>query len=469
MVLVDGGERIEIELTSHEERPTGRRRDPERWARASDDDDRPDGETSGDGPVGRRRQVAMGVMVGVIALLLGWLLGRSSAPADVAAPAREATTSTAVEVVVGDTIAAVDVDEFLSEGDASGDQPVEDRPFTPIVERGATTTTGSRRPTTIPIAVDERLLGTPLRLVGVEYSAALVEVDLERGTITDFGVRPPVFDGSGLVAGDDWVMATGVTSPTARVVRTDGTESVFELGESWAVLPVPGTNMVWSAAGSPDAAMVFRRTDLSQGVEVPGEIEVPFGSWPVAVDPATGGLIVQVAGRLFSLGLDGVERIGTGELIAASRDQLIVRDCDDLLVCALWTIDRSTGDASQVTVDDPATGAWQPLFGWSVPTGTEFSPDGRHVVLQRSSWRTSELGVLDLASGEFVSLTRDTFPPAVVWTPDSRHLLYLDGDGQLRAREVATGDDFPVFTEVQRWNGAAARPVSAPADQLVQP
>lgn len=455
---------IEVELAAHEP-PSGdrrrRRRERERAESSSPgpDDER---ERAVPPPTDRTRLMQVAALSAILALVLGWMLGRTSGDTDpVAEPpvTTRATTTTSLEPsatlpIVGDEIDGADF----------GESPGE-RPTLPPRTGGAPTTTGVLGPTTQAIGVDERLAGVPLRLVGVELGGVLVEADLTAGTLTDFGADRLVSDGRALIAGPDWVVAGAAGA--SRVIRSDGSEAPLDLGDRWQHLHVPGTELFWRlATGSPLSSSVSPSgddTDASlvglDGEPVGPTIELPVTTWPAGVDPASGGLVVASGPRNYVIGPDRVEYLGIGELVALDERLAIGYDCDETLVCGLRRIDRATGDVTVVPSDPQLddTYRWHTTQGWGGASTTSLSPDERWVAVIGSSWRTSAGGLVNLESGAFVELARDSFPFEVVWSPDGRWAIALV-DREVIAYDTVTGDRFPVFTDQVQWIQLTARP-----------
>lgn len=388
----------------------------------------------------------------VLALALGWMIGRATSgePDTVAEDAAETTrrTTTTLEApretlpIVGEEIPDVDPDEPIGSG------------TTP----GITTTTVPPAPVTEAIAVDDRLAGVPMQLVGVELGGRLVEADLGAGALTDFGADRIVSDGNPLVVGTDWVVASP-SNGRARVIWSDGGESALALGDYWRLLPVPGADRFWRGSFGPPTIGIgaFELVDLA-GTPLGPVIEMPANSWPVLVDPRTGGVAVAVAGRSYVVLDEGVEHLADGQIVNLSEDVVVAYGCDEALVCSLSRTDRTTGEVTVVppdpTLDEPLR--WDSVADWG-GADSSISPDGRWSAVIGSSWRSSVSGIVELASGRFVELTEISAPPTVVWSPDSRWAFYVD-DLVPMAYDTVTDDRFPVFADLVQWIQLGARP-----------
>jgi hypothetical protein len=460
----DGPEPIEVELVAHEPRSdrSGRwHRQPEPNGPvepAPESEQRPARPGSD-----RTRLVLVAAVAAALALVLGWMIGRTTtSETDVAAddaPGATRVTTTTVGIpfetlpIVGEEIGGADFDE-----------PAADEPAASERSDAGPTTTEEVGPTVESIGVDERLAGVPVRLVGVELGGILVEADLATGTLTDYRADRVNDDGSPLVIGPDWVISSSFGR--TLTIRSDGTTAPIDLGDSWQVLHLPDTELFWRVpSGGPlDEGLVLTMVGLD-GERVGPELELPFNTWPMMVDPASGGVVVGNVSRNYTVTPDGVEYLGVGAIIGITDDVLVTYDCDEALACSLFRTDRATGSIAAVPpdadLDEPYQ--WGSASGWGGTDQRSVSPDGRWVAVVGSSWRTSVAGIVELETGRFVELTRLSSPPAVAWSPDSRWAFTLD-DQVVTAYDTVTGDRFPVFTDVVRWVRLGARPLVPATD-----
>lgn len=471
MVAVDGdgSEPIEIELTAHEPRPGGRgrrRRDRDAAepivAPVAPVDSQVEGERL---PPDRTRLVVVAAVTAVVALALGWMLGRTTAP-DIAADDAAVTTRAGTVTTIPESLATLPIVGDEIDGAEFG-EPEREEPPGPLAPRAdpptIEPTIEPAGPTSEPIAVDERLAGVPVRLVGVELGGVLVEVDLATATLTDFHADRIVSDGSALVIGTDWVATA--RNGRAAVIRSDGTESpIDDAGDFWGLLHVPGTDLFWKTAhgGAPGDVGEVELIDLA-GEPVGPKIELPVNGWPYLVDPATGGVVIGAAGRQYVVTPDSVEPLATGEVVGITPDIVVTYECGDALECSLFRVDRGTGVRTAVRadpdLDEPYQ--WGTMAGWGGSRSDAVSPDGRWIGVVGMSWRSSVAGIVELDTGRFVELTQLRSPPTVAWSPDSRFAFHLD-DQVVTAYDTVTGDRFPVFTDAVRWMQLGARPLTTP-------
>lgn len=462
--MEDVGERIEIELVPNDE-PGGRHlRLPHRERPGTGDEpdassDDGSGAGADDLAVRQRRQlVVVAVGVGLIALLLGWALGRGSgddAPASApAGPETSAPPTTARATLPPDeTIAPVD------EPVTTVFRPpvVVPRTASDLVDEGADIEVEA-------IAVDPRVSGSGLRIVGRRSSAAeVVEVDLDAGTATTFGLEglPPEFGGT-LAVGDDWIVIPVFNGGGAFVVHTDGSVDRASLQPDGSnLLFDPTVDRFWRMSPVFDGGgMTVEEVGLD-GEPTGIEVELPINAWPALADPA-GGVIVQSSGRWFSIGPDRAEPLGVGEMVAVDDTMALLYDCPQLDDCGLWRTDRETGERAEVPGNLAGGERYLPTAWWSADASSGISPDRRMIaVMVDDGTGSSGLALIDLQSGEVIDVdVRGGGPPMAIWSTDGRFIVFLDGGGVPTAYELASGEAFPVVTDssLTAWSSLGRRP-----------
>jgi hypothetical protein len=454
-------ERIEIELTSNAEAEAVDR-PPHRHSRPPIADPAVSGEGVVVGPSDgdpqrpaseQVRLVATAAVVGVVALLLGWLIGYSSSSDEVA------TTSATTPVTTERVLTSLLPGETLPSASTTTTRP----PRT-------TTTTTIPPATPHTVVVDPRLEGVELTLVGLRQGA-LEELDLTARTIVSREFGPFPADPGSFVVGDDWVVLTGSMAGTQLVVYDDGSSEHVELGD-WQVMWQVGTDRFWRPSISDDwhRPNRFEEVDLA-GLSTGAVIDLPIGSWAWQADPR-GGLIVQAAGNLYQVDESSVSAIGSGDLIAISDQLVLTWNCDALLRCGVVVMDRPTGETRRLDLADPDG---QPLdleslFGWGVSGSSMISPDGAmSVVLLQSNDGPAHLALIDLESGAVVELGSISYIPTVAWSADGRLVFFLEGGDDswfggggrdLMAYDRESGEVFPALAEPVEWDALSARPVS---------
>ena len=439
-------ERIEIELTSNVDPEIGGvGRDGSGNASeeliatgSTDDTGRPLAPDS-------RRLFAVAAVVGVVALLLGWLIGRSSGSDEVATTS--VTTPETTEPVT----------ETLMPGEALPSVSTT-RP------RRTTTSTTMALPTTATIVIDQRLEGVDLLLVGSERSRDLVVLDLAEQTLTR-QIMSMTFEPEALLVGEDWVVLQSFGGGTTTLLR-DGEAPQRMNGWPWQLLWQEGTDRFWRPGIETET---FNGPSLYEEIDVTGELtgvalELPVGAWVDRADPR-GGLVTEVTGKNYSIGEAGVVLIGAGQMIGLSEDIAVLKDCDERLRCGLFVTDRQTGVVHEVALDTDLI-ALEPLYGWGPPDrGQAISPDGTMVAVMLPSSTSPVLGLIDLSSGVVVELGQAAWAPRVVWSPDGRFAFFLEGEPDfggsgertLSAYDRESGEVFAVSSEPLAWQSLAAR------------
>ena len=445
-------DRVEIELTTHVPVATrGRRRS------ASPRTDEPD-----DTEARRPRQPPLqwlasehghlavtAVGVGVVALLLGWMLGRAGGGDGIAAPAGTSTTTTTT------------VSRVPSGGPFVSLETLPEASFPTITPSGPSTP----RPTsTVPestlelVEIDDRLDGLPLTLVGFDANGRMIELDLEHANLRR---RPDAgrysIDQSLLAVGDDWVVVPNQNNGRTTVIHDDGTTEGLNV-DGWQLLWVEGTDRFWRTDTSNSWGTPTRLTEIDVSGDPTGAaIELPGTAWPFVADP-NGGLIIATSGRIYRVTPDAVELIGNGDLLGVSGDVAVLRGCDEQLRCGVSVVDRATGAIRSLPRDaslDPNM-VFDSTYNWGNNRTSPISPDGRWCGVTAPGPGPPTFGLLDLETGAFTRLSTDTYPLSVVWSPDSRFAFYLDS-GVLHARDTMADESFPVSDGMARWAGFGGR------------
>lgn len=398
----------------------------------------------------QRRVFAVATVVGVLALLLGWLIGRGTGADDVATSpiTTPATTEAVVETLMpGETLPS-----------ASTTRP-----------RRTTTSTTLAPPTIETVQIDPRLDGVDLRLVGAEQGRVLVELDLAERTLTRQDVGRS-FEPEAMLVGEDWIALRSFNGGSTTLLRDGEPPQRVDLSEPWEVLWQEGTDRFWRPDHESES---FNGPSLYEEVDLTGEptgvtLELPTGTWVQQTD-LRGGLIVEVTGKHYSISESGISLIGTGELIGLSVNIAVLRDCDEQLRCGLFVTDRQTGAVRELQLDPPRDELIpiEPLYGWGPPgMGRTISPGDTMVAVMLPSHEAPLLGLVDLSSGAVVELGETWWTPAVAWSPDGRFAFFLDGEPDfggsgmrsLSVYDRESGEVFPVSSEQLAWDSLSARP-----------
>ncbi len=102
-----------------------------------------------------------------------------------------------------------------------------------------------------------------------------------------------------------------------------------------------------------------------------------------------GGLVVRRAGDVFAVGVDGADRLTTGELVAIGADVAYVRKCADIDTCDITRVDRRSGARS---TPDGGFGADSHPTARTARTpalGTSVSPDGDVLLVKLPGGRSA--------------------------------------------------------------------------------
>lgn len=463
------GDRIEIELVPTDggaPRPSSpsaaSSRSARAWSSPSQPPDpadgieaeTPDGEAPTSDPNGQRRTVAIAAGVGLVALLLGWAVGRSGRADDAAtapAPTTATTAPPTTEPEPSETIAPLDEPRTT----VSWPPVARQQNATDLVANGAAITATE-------VDVDERLAGQQLVLVGL-VGSDLAELDLGASTVTEYVLDGlPRSYGPTIVAGDDWIVVPMYNGQEPFVVRDDGTVGRADLmPDGNQMMHVSGTDRFWRMPGFwGDSGIELEEVDLT-GEPTGHTIQLPVNSWPAFADPL-GGVVVQVSGRWFSVDAEGSSPIGTGEIVALDDRHVLLYDCVELDDCAIWRVRRDTGAATETPFDlDRLDARFLPASWWNGDPGAGLSPDGRRYATTIESNSSAQSVVIDLMTGSMIELDGvRPGPPTMVWTDDSRFLLYLGFGGEPMAYSVEAGESFPIVVDesVDGWNVIASRP-----------
>lgn len=459
----DGGvdesaEPIEIELTFGDDRPG--HGGPAPRSAGGDDVWRPGGlePVAGDDTSGASRAVSgdtgppgadplqVWVVVGIalMALVLGWMLGRSGGTETVSPT--PATTAPAATVPVAtadvlDPIAPIDGVTTTSPGS------------------DAAATTTSVDPVTVEIAaVDPIVARSPSQIVAIGSGRRLLTLDLPTGLLTTRVVDSQPFGPAAVFAGPGWELLPSWDPDLPATLVIDGTERhVDGLGSVAGLRWSAGADTLWRS----DDDLFAGRAGLAEEVAVDGTptgVSVALPVVPRMADPA-GGLVVEVAGGAYRVAPDAIEPISPGRLIALSADRALVEECDAGLVCGYAWVDRRDGARTPLTIVAPAG-----VGGYLVPpvgdlAAAAFSPDGSAVVGYLADGPDTELrslGVIDVATGAYHELvtTLETVPFA--WAPDGQVLFYLEG-GRLLAYDRSSSSVRVVAARLSALEAFAVR------------
>jgi hypothetical protein len=425
--------RVEIELTPNEgSRPWRRRSDASPTVQLSGNDVASDasgaapefetqlpGDDARPQPVDRRRLVVAGSVIAVVALFVGWALGRAGeSPAGEAQPSPNTTEPSGLE-----TLAPAVVPSTV---------PATTRP---VVRAGPTTTTPAQwETTTIDVAAAAAALDIRVVIVG---GGSIAEIDTGSGEMRSLTTRisfsqPPLVN-----AGADWILIRNLDSGQSQHIRSGELPVAVNVGDAWSTFFQRDTGLFWRFSPMFTASEPTDVVEIdAEGNETGRAFPIPAGVWPQAGDPA-GGLVVGAPGGTYQVGPDGARRLTTGTLIALSPRIAVVTDCgEDFSDCGLFVLDRASEQRTEldpgVTEAGDPTGIFdlQNAGFWGSPELMgAVSPDDRWAPVMMAG-TSQQFGLLDLTTGDFVPVAPDP-PSSLWWSPDGRIAIY-NQNGRLR-------------------------------------
>lgn len=237
-----------------------------------------------------------------------------------------------------------------------------------------------------------------------------------------------------LAVGPDSALVMSIESGDSYVVR-DGKrpyrfpEANSPMNNGGAAYPGPRPDQLWITRGRDNMDSRQRlRLFRFDGTPV-GEVIEPGHRFWISQPDGSGYVIAEGNGGAYLARPDGLRRLTSGNVLAASASRLLVEECDTQARCRTAVIDRRTG-------------ARRPLdtrFDLNAMPGA-ISPDGSYAALATLpdlSGSSAELILIDLASGQVrvTGVLVQTFPSAqtFAWSPDGRWLFVATSDLRLVA------------------------------------
>lgn len=415
-----------------------------------------DADTDGGSPLGteRGRLVAVALTVGVMALVIGWALGRSSGDDNAARTVDAGTnvgtaTTVAVTVLPGEPVPAAETP----------------RPATPpTTSRTWRTTTTSTVPPVweeSTVAIDPRLAGATDRIVAVTDDADLLEVDLATGAVRTVAVPrwsdvpnplPPIA-GAGFVA----VTFDNGAAPDV-FVGDDPTPTRQSTADPWATYWDTASGTLWTMQYEDSVGRPTQMREATFDGTATGRTIDLAGMWPSGLFDPRGGIVVG-DGTIgtYRVWADGSERLPDGRIIALGLSHVLVYRCGDTLgACAIDVVDRAAGDARPVPIDD--RGEIDRLLNswWGGPmAGATVTSDGRSALVPLYDGRgVNRVAVLDVVTGRITEMSRvgpgnrpESYAPSASWSTDER-FAFVVVDGDVTAYDRESGELFPVSSQL---------------------
>jgi hypothetical protein len=284
-------------------------------------------------------------------------------------------------------------------------------------------------------------LGTPLLNVPSNWEllgygpGVVVRIDLAGGRITSTTL-PPFKSGASinLLIGDDRMIVRPVGSMPSFVV-SDGQPARPLTGvfaSSGGAFPGPDPKHIWVPGGGGKSMVLTDLNGHPTGTSLPVDPKL-------ARSDGAGYLMFSDTGGVYDARPSGIQRITTGDLLAAGPRTLLIAECDARHRCTDVVIDRSTGARRAVAPRKDTD-----LLG-------VISPDGMTAAMVVQAEGTlPAVHLVDLATGRDTTETtgRDTTVKAALdgrqiqsgrlaWSPDSRWLFLTNAHGQLVAVDRA--------------------------------
>ena len=408
----------------------------------------------------RRKLVVTALAAAVVALFIGWALGRSggdgSAATDESGTRVSEPPATTVDGdALGATVPTVDPALFPSPTIPA---------TTEATVRRTTTTTDVPAWSLTQARVQVEAAELAIRIVGVRPNGEVVELDTATGELASFGEPVEMAAPQQLWAGVDWILANGRNNGV-RLFTGRQAPQLVDGFEAWMLHAQPGTDRFWAVV--PEIGQWVRIVEITaDGTATGVEFAIDGRYWVTGSDPAGGLVLFGAPGGSYRVSPEGTSRITTGDVIALSAQVAVAADCgESMQPCGLVVVDRTTGESRSVvpTIAEPTT-ATQASPYLESPAAYGFpalisgiSPDGRYSPIMISSV-DQDYGLVDLVTGEFIQLG-DYPESGLWWAPDSRSVMYIV-NGHLMVFEIESRNTYEVSPDVFPLAAFTVRPQS---------
>lgn len=434
----DRSDQIEVELTSSgaEPSPFARHAGPHQAARPGRRADAP-------------RTVVVAAVVGVLALILGWMVGRSATDGDqqvrpgVPTTLVRANVAAPIETVRPDATAPLETADADVTSATTNAVPTDDAAVGSDVEFAGS------------------LVGQPIEIVAVGNGRRLLRLDLATGEFADQRATGQSFGQARVILGGDWILfPSGDANLPSTVVGGDRIVEEIDLGSGRNLIG-DAMSGLWRITSDVLGDEVFAIEPIAiTGEPIGAELELP--GLPSGFDPI-GGFVIEAAGGVYSVVGADRTRITTGVLLALGVEVAVADECDERLVCGLYVLDRATGTRRALDLDQPIgpsrLRSFEPIPGNSVSVDS-----GAAIVrvlnpIGRSSSQPT-LGMIDLATSEVIEIGPAQNVDEAVWTPDGKFVLYNSG-GRIMAFDRAERTESMVADELIAIDTFAIRPTGS--------
>lgn len=240
----------------------------------------------------------------------------------------------------------------------------------------------------------------------------VVRIDTTTGAAVELGMRSRRSEGEWrhLIPRHGGVVAN--TGATLMFLPDDASEAVL-LGEGQA-LAASDSTLVWIWPGFVSTVgLEARLVRIDTGDEI-ATVELPAAASPTG-DDGTGRLAVTAAGGSYTIDPHGgtVDRLSSGKLVTVTATHFVQLRCDEQLACVNELVDRATGSAAPIPLDDRRLGVCAQL----APTVDR--------LVATSYDDLVHLHVIQLDTGSLQVLGGMSGPcPSYSWTADGRHLVW---------------------------------------------
>jgi len=240
----------------------------------------------------------------------------------------------------------------------------------------------------------------------------VVRIDATTGETTALDATARRTDGHwhNLIPRQGGVVANADTKP--MFLPDDGGAAVY-LGTGEALAGSDPT-LVWIWQGlATSVSLPVRLVRAETGEEV-ARVDVPASAIPRG-DDGTGRLVVAAGGSYTIDPVSGaVDPLSSGELVAVTATHYVQLRCDERLACANELVDRASGSAVPIPLDDDTR----------LGTCAQLAPTLDRLVATHYA-ETVRLQVVEFGSGSLRVLNGMAGPcPSHSWTADGRHLVW---------------------------------------------
>ncbi len=389
------------------------------------------------------RGVVVPLVVGLVALGAGWVIGRAGGGSPTPAP------NVGPVIEAADPVGAIQPVPTTATTSAPTSAP-DNGPFvTPDPTAVGTVEAVVDVVSEHQVVVAPDLRGQPIEIVAYGNGRQLFRLDLATSRLVTRDVASQPFGRARLLVGPTWsLLPSSEAGLDSTLVWDDGRRIDVDVGPASQVIGVADADSLWTMFEpvSTTGIVVHRR-----GIDGRPRDEIGVvPSVPNWVDPA-GGVVVELPGGTFgvrpqpTVETDAgdarviepvVTPITEGRLLALGVDLAVAEECDALLVCSTYVIDRASAERRTLDVDGGSGG----LVPYAFAGAATVAPGGGAAVVEllEASERTSaqrSLGVVDLTTGVVTEIGPTQDVGQTAWTPDGRFVLFIRG-GRIAAYDT---------------------------------